>query len=206
MARHNLYQAAPTGQRGTNNASTGFSMYPNVDVSETDNVGPSAAHRGHTTHQVIERCLDFRQSKDCHIGPRDAWTNSDALVKFAKDHPIAVGDTLAAIIVPAGEDWRTLYYTICADAPGLVLGIREEYSGTDYATGIDASVAGVGALFDVVDDLGADRIDWTKNRMLSWVIEALPAPAAAPCRTADGPMDSVCICMQAEVIYIHTGK
>jgi len=208
MTEHRLYQAAPTGQHGTNNCNDGFSMWPNVEIAETDVVGPSAAHRGTMTHQVIERCLDFRPVPDS--GPRYAWNNSDSLIDYNNRHPIQVDDLLEVIVIPAGEDWRTLYWTICNPAPGLTLGIKEVYGDKTLVSGIDAGVApgdpGSCGLLDVVDDLGLARLDCGKNRMLAWVVEALPSPTAGVCQTAAGPLDKACFCMQAEVIHIHTGK
>jgi hypothetical protein len=188
------------GDRPTDNK--GFGMWPNVELTEESNIGPSAAHRGHTSHQAISRCIDFREVLDS--GPRSVWANQDALRQWYMDDvdEFEVDDILGVIAIPAYEDWKTTYYRLCSPVEGLTADLIEVFSGEVIEAGVDLGVAGAFGLIAQDDD----KRMTDKNRLIGWQIKALPTPAGTLCTPAPKALDNLCLCTSAEVVVPWTGK
>jgi len=198
MARYDLYHA---GDKPTNNPL--FDMWPAVEIDENSKVGPSAAHRGHTSHQAISRCIDFRAVKDS--GPRDSWANQDALRRWYMERvnpDMQVDDVLSLVVIPAGEDWKTTYWKLCSPVEGLTVDIIEVLSDTVIEAGLDLGAEGLMGLKPVADD---DRMK-PENRIIGIKIKAMPTSQGTLCTPAPKALEGLCFCVSAEVVVPWTGK
>jgi len=195
MAIHNLYHA---GDKPTNNV--GFSMWPASDIDEHSQTGPSAAHRGHTSHQAISRCIDFRPV--VNSGIRKPYANQDDLVQWFHRTDIAVDDVLSVVVIPPFEDFRTIYYRVNNPVEGLVVDLVEVLQDTVIEAGIDLGVEGGFGLFPVAD---ADRMK-DVNRIIGLKIKTRPEPVETECNPAEDPLAGMSVCVSAEVVMPWTGR
>jgi len=179
MAEHNL----ALGGRPKEGFRFGQNILPSVPYLPNEAIVPDA--RRSSTTFALTRCLNFGVAENCDC-VTDGYRGSIALREYVRNNPIAVGDVLNVVFLPARTRLLEVAWFVESPLPSFDFDIRVANYDPAVATplALATSVPGGVVGWDVLDvtTIAGDPLLIRTNAVLQVVIKALPPlPADTGC-------------------------